>query len=256
MIKLVSYNVNGIRAAVKKGLIDWVKEENPEVFCVQEAKAQIQDVDLTSFEKMGYEVGWHQAEKKGYSGVAIFSKLKINKIEIGMGNEKYDREGRVIRCDFENFSLMNVYMPSGTSGEERQAFKMEWLDDFQKYINELKKEVPNLVICGDFNIANHPIDIHDPVRNKTNSGFLPEERDWLSGFFESGFIDTFRHFNTDPHHYSWWTYRANARANNKGWRIDYFAAADTLKAHLKGSKLAPLAVHSDHCPVILELAFN
>lgn len=255
-MKLVSYNVNGIRAAMRKGLLEWLMKKSPDVFCVQETKAHSTDVDLFPFRELGYQVGWHQAEKKGYSGVAIFSKRKPRHIELGMGMEKYDREGRVIRMDFEEFSLINVYMPSGTTGSERQNFKYEWLDDFQSYIDNLKKTLPNLVICGDFNIANHPIDIHNPVSNKNSSGFLPEERDWLTKFYESGFIDAFRSLNPEPHHYTWWTYRANARANNKGWRIDYFALSENLKPKLKSASIANEAIHSDHCPVIIEVDLN
>ena len=255
-MKIVSYNVNGIRAAMKKGLFEWLNKEKPDIFCIQESKAQSNDVDLFPFRALGYEVGWHQAEKKGYSGVAIFSKITPKHIEIGMGMDKYDREGRVIRMDFEGFSVMNVYMPSGTTGTERQDFKMEWLEDFQAYISELKKSIPNLLICGDFNIANHPIDIHNPVGNKNSSGFLPEEREWLTEFFQNGFIDAFRHVNPEPHQYSWWSYRANARANNKGWRIDYFALAESLENKLLGSSLHPDAMHSDHCPVSVDLKLS
>ncbi len=254
-MKLVSYNVNGIRAALNKGLYQWLKEENPDIFCVQEAKAHSDDVDLFSFRELGYEVHWHQAEKKGYSGVAVFTKQKPENVKVGCGIKDYDKEGRIIQLDFSDFKLVNVYIPSGSSGEERQAYKMTWLKDFKDYIDKLRSENPRLVICGDINIAHREIDIHNPVSNKKSSGFLPEERQWLTEFLELGFIDTFRHFNQDPDHYSWWSFRANARNNNKGWRIDYFFAGKKLEQNLKSAAIHPDARHSDHCPISLELQF-
>lgn len=253
-MKLVSYNVNGIRAAFNKGLESWISDYSPDVACFQEVKAESEQVDLDNIKKLGYEVHWHSAEKKGYSGVAVFTKTKPLHVEIGCGIEKYDREGRVIRVDFEDYSVLNVYMPSGSSGEERQAFKMIWLDDFYSYISGLKKKVPNLIICGDFNICHKPIDIHNPVSNKKSSGFLPEEREWLSSFFDNGFVDSFREFNQEPDNYSWWTYRYGARKNNKGWRIDYFAVSESLKSRLIGATIEPDAMHSDHCPVTIEIS--
>lgn len=252
--KIISYNVNGIRAAMKKDFVKWLKAENPDVLCLQELKALPEQVETSLFEDLGYELYWEPAEKKGYSGVAIFTKLKPLHVEHGCGNELYDKEGRVIRADFDGFSVMSVYMPSGTSGDIRQDFKYEWLDFFYDYANDLRKTVPNLVISGDYNIAHEAIDIHNPVSNKNSSGFLPEERAWLTKYVESGFIDTFRHFNPDPHHYSWWSYRANARANNKGWRIDYHMATAEMEDQLVSASILPEAVHSDHCPILLEIA--
>jgi exodeoxyribonuclease III len=252
-MKIISYNVNGIRAALTKGFADWVKEENPNILCLQEVKALKKQVDLTPFEELGYEVYWMPAEKKGYSGVAILTKPKPKHVEMGCGYEAYDMEGRVIRADFEDFSIMNVYMPSGSSGDVRQSFKMQWLDDFYQYVNELKQEIPNLIICGDYNICHKAIDIHNPSRNKNTSGFLPEEREWMDKFTESGFIDTFRYFNDEPHQYSWWSYRANSRKKNLGWRIDYHFATESLKDRLKGASILNDVVHSDHCPVVVEL---
>jgi exodeoxyribonuclease-3 len=162
-------------------------------------------------------------------------------------------EGRVLRADFRDVSVMSVYHPSGSSGDERQSFKMKWLGDFHRYIADLKVQVPNLVLSGDFNICHRAIDIHNPVSNAKTSGFLPEEREWMENFLNDGFIDTFRHFNKDPHHYSWWTYRAGARARNLGWRIDYNLASRQLEPRLKRAAILPDAVHSDHCPVMLEL---
>lgn len=250
---ILTYNVNGLRAAITKGFVNWLKATNADVVCLQEIKSTPEQVDTTLFENLGYHHYWHPAEKKGYSGVAIFSKIKPLHVEIGCGIEKYDFEGRVIRADFENFSLMNVYMPSGSSGELRQEFKFGWMDDFLGYIDELKKTIPHLVICGDFNICHRPIDIHNPKSNAKTSGFLPEERDWMSKFFDSGFIDTFRFFNQEPHHYTWWSYRAGSRGKNLGWRIDYHVATLPLESRLKRSVILPDAMHSDHCPVLLEI---
>ncbi|WMN07814.1 exodeoxyribonuclease III [Marivirga arenosa] len=252
-MNIISYNVNGIRAAEKKGLSEWLKEEKPDVFCLQELKANRDQVDLTVFEKLGYDIYWHSAEKKGYSGVGIFTKVKPKNVEIGCGIPQYDREGRVIRADYDGFSIMSTYMPSGSSGDPRQDFKMEWLSDFRSYIQELKQEIPNLLICGDYNICHQPIDIHDPVRNKNSSGFLPEEREWMTEFLNDGFVDTFRHLNKEPDQYSWWSYRAAARERNKGWRIDYHMLSENLIDKLKSADILQDVKHSDHCPIKVEL---
>ena len=251
-MKIISYNVNGIRAALNKGFAEWLKEESPDILCLQELKALPEQVP-DFYSDLGYEMYWETAVKKGYSGVGILTKKRPKNVESGCGNELYDNEGRVIRADYNNFSVMCVYMPSGTAGDIRQEFKYEWLDFFYDYAQEIRKEYPNLVICGDYNIAHHPIDIHNPVSNKKSSGFLPEERAWLTKYVESGFIDTFRHFNENPHHYSWWSYRANARANNKGWRIDYLMATQEMSARLSAGGILPNVKHSDHCPIVLEI---
>jgi len=252
-MKIISYNLNGIRAAMKKDLVGWLQNEAPDVLCLQELKALPEQFDQTPFQDLGYECYFMPAQKKGYSGVAIFTKIKPNHVEYGCGNELYDFEGRVIRVDFDDVSVMSVYMPSGTSGDIRQDFKYEWLDFFQGYVDGIKKTIPNIVISGDYNIAHHAIDIHNPVSNKNSSGFLPEEREWLTKYIESGFLDTFRHFNQAPHHYSWWSYRANSRSNNKGWRIDYNMASAALSDRLVGASILPDAIHSDHCPILLEI---
>ena len=251
-MKIISYNINGIRAAEKKGLSDWLKEEAPDVVCFQELKANEDQVDLKVYEELGYHIFWHSAEKKGYSGVAIFSKSKPKHVEIGCGIEKYDREGRVIRADFEDFSLMSTYMPSGSSGDERQAFKMEWLEDFRNYMRSLIKKHSRIIISGDYNICHQAIDIHDPVRNKNSSGFLPEEREWMSDFLSDGYIDSFRHIHPNKvDEYSWWSYRANARNNNKGWRIDYHMVSEQLKDRIENASILQEVKHSDHCPIKL-----
>jgi len=253
-LRVLSYNVNGIRAALKKGFADWLQAADPDVLCVQETKALQEQVDTGVFEDLGYHHYWFSAQKKGDSGVAILTKKEPNKVVYGSGIDHMDFEGRILRVDFDEVSVMSLYLPSGTN-VDRLDYKFKFMDEFQDYIEKLKKEIPNLMICGDYNICHEAIDIHDPVRNKTVSGFLPEERSWLDGFMKSGFIDSFRYLNSEPHHYSWWSYRANARNNNKGWRIDYALVSSPLKENISRSFILPEAKHSDHCPVGLELNF-
>ena len=255
-MKIITYNVNGIRSALGKGLADYLQKVNADVVCLQETKAQPDQIDDTLLKVIGYNhIYWHSAVKKGYSGVAILCKQKPENVVIGCGNELYDNEGRVIRVDFKDCSVMSVYMPSGSSGEDRQGFKMSWLEYFYTYISSLKYEVPNLIICGDYNICHRAIDIHDPKGNAKSSGFLPEERDWMEMYFNDGWIDGFRFFNSHPHHYTWWTFRAGAREKNKGWRIDYCVLHESLKSNLKASWIDAQAKHSDHCPTGIELKF-
>jgi len=252
-MKIISYNVNGIRAAMRKGLLEWLQQADPDVICVQETKANIDQVEVDAIEKAGYPFHyWYSAVKKGYSGVAIFSKIKPKHIEYGTGIESMDAEGRNLRVDFDDVSVMSLYLPSGTN-IARLEHKFEYMALFQQYINDLKKKIPNLVICGDYNICHQAIDIHDPVRNKNTSGFLPIEREWIGNFIDSGFIDSFRYLNKEPHHYTWWSYRANARNNNKGWRIDYNMVAQPLQENIKRAVILPNAKHSDHCPLLVEL---
>lgn len=253
MTRIISYNVNGIRAASRKGLLDWIKENDSDIIGFQEIKARPVDLDKKLLEPEGYHAYWYPAEKKGYSGVAVYSKKEPIHVEYGCGIEKYDREGRIIRVDYEDLSFMNVYIPSGSSGDERQGFKDVFLEDFFAYVEELKKTIPNLVISGDYNIVHKPIDIHNPTSNKNTSGFLPHEREWVSNFLEMGFRDSFREVNPDPHHYTWWTYRAGARGNNKGWRIDYHMITEPLFERLEGHVIHADIVHSDHCPIELIL---
>ncbi|MPR35742.1 exodeoxyribonuclease III [Salmonirosea aquatica] len=253
-MQLLSYNVNGIRAAIKNGLVDWLADHEFDILCFQEVKAQQEQVDLLGFEALGYQViGWHAAEKKGYSGVAILSKIAPDRVVDGCGLSIYDCEGRVLRADFGELTLLNCYFPSGTSGEMRQGVKMQFLQDFQGYVRELRQERPHLIICGDYNIAHTENDIHDPVRNKYTTGFLPEERAWMSQWFADGFTDAFRHLNPELTEYSWWSYRAGARTNNKGWRIDYHSVSDSLQARLVRCRHLTTGIHSDHCGVWLEI---
>ena len=252
-MKIISYNVNGIRAAISKGFLDWMRHANPDIVCLQEIKATPDQIPLHDFEELGYAYNyWFPAQKKGYSGVAVLCKTKPNKVVYGTGIEHMDFEGRNLRVDFDTFSVMSLYLPSG-SNEARLGYKFKYMFDFQNYINQLKMEIPNLIICGDYNICHQATDIHDPIRNKNVSGFLQEEREWLDNFLKAGFIDTFRQFTNQPHNYSWWSYRAGARNNNKGWRIDYCLASESLRDNLVRALILPEAKHSDHCPVLVEI---
>ncbi len=252
-MKIISYNVNGIRAALNKGFIDWLKAVNPDVVCLQEIKAMKEQLDLEVFEDAGYKYNyWFSAQKKGYSGVAILSKTEPNHVAYGTGIESMDFEGRNLRADFDNVSVMSLYLPSGTN-DARLQHKFDYMDMFHDYINKLKKDIPNLIICGDYNICHEEIDIHNPKGLSNVSGFLPVERQWIGAFIDNGFIDSFRHFNKEPHNYTWWSYRANARNNNKGWRLDYGMVSEPLQDNLKRSVILSNAVHSDHCPILIEI---
>jgi exodeoxyribonuclease-3 len=252
-MRIISYNVNGLRAAITKGFLDWLQQSNPDVICLQEIKATEEQIPTVEIAKAGYPYQYYfPAQKKGYSGVAILSKIQPKNVVFGTGIASMDFEGRNVRADFDDFSVMSLYLPSGTN-IDRLDYKFNYMDEFQQYINALKVEIPNLIIGGDYNICHQAIDIHDPIRNATVSGFLPEERRWLDGFMKSGFIDSFRHFNKEPHQYSWWSYRANARNNNKGWRIDYHLVSEPMRNRLKRAVILPEAKHSDHCPILLEI---
>ena len=239
---------------MKKGFIDWLNITKPDILCLQETKAMKEQVDVALIEKQGYHHYWFSAEKKGYSGVAIFSKKNPSNVSYGSGIGHMDFEGRILRLDFEKLSVMSLYLPSGTN-INRLNYKFKFMDEFRVYIDNLKLKFPNLIICGDYNICHQAIDIHDPIRNKNVSGFLPEERDWLNRFINSGFVDSFRFLNPEPNQYTWWSYRANARKNNKGWRIDYALVSESLKKNISKSFILSEAYHSDHCPVGLELTF-
>ena len=252
-MKIISYNVNGIRAAIKKGFIEWLKNSNTDVICIQEIKANKDQLDLSLFSEIGYKYNyWFSAKKKGYSGVAILSKHKPKHIEYGTGIDHMDFEGRNLRIDFEKISVMSLYLPSGTN-IARLEYKFQYMKEFKDYVQKLKENIPNLVICGDYNICHKAIDIHDPIRNSKVSGFLPWEREWLTDFMNLGFIDSYRKLNKDPDRYSWWSYRANSRANNKGWRIDYNLVSNTLNSNIKSSSILDQIFHSDHCPIVVEL---
>jgi exodeoxyribonuclease III len=253
--KVISYNVNGIRSAGNKGLWNWKKSIDPDIICFQELKAMPEDLDEDIRNPEGYKSYWFPAEKKGYSGVAVYSKVEPIHVEYGCGIEAYDREGRVIRLDFSEFSLLNVYLPSGSSGDERQAFKETFMAEFKEYIADLLTKFPKLLLCGDLNICHKEIDIHNPVSNKTSSGFLPHEREWLSSFMNVGLNDTFRMHHPEPDRYSWWSFRAGSRARNKGWRIDYHLASDAIRDAVVDADIFDEAVHSDHAPIMVRLKF-
>jgi len=239
--------VNGIRAALK------IKKEKPDIFCVQESKSQEDQVDHSIFEKLGYHAYWHSAEKKGYSGVITFSKVQADKVLAGMKKKKYDDEGRVLRTDFGDWTLLNCYFPSGSSGDLRHAFKMDFLHDFRPWVKKLRKKRPNLIILGDYNVVHEDQDIHNPSRKDKPSGFRPEEREWLSKWFKKDFTDAFRYLHPEKQEFSWWSYRSGARKNNKGWRIDYISVSKKLENKIIAAGHHHKAVHSDHCPVYLEI---
>lgn len=254
-VRIISYNLNGIRAAINKGWFDWIKANNFDIIGVQETKADRSQVDTTPLLEMGYgHQHWFSADKKGYSGVAIFSKREPDRVETGIGNAFFDGEGRVIRADYGDFTLVNCYFPSGTSGEERQQAKYDFLELIYPWVEQLRQSRPNILLQGDYNIAHAPIDLHNPKGNQKTSGFLPDERAWMDKWFsQAGFVDTFRLKNPDTPKYSWWNVRSGARATNKGWRIDYQSVTPSLAGKVLDAQLLNDAVHSDHCPCLVEL---
>jgi len=256
-LKIVSYNVNGLRSALSKGLLDWVAATQPDVLCLQEIKAGTTALDVSGLTALGYHAYLHPAQKPGYSGVATFSRTPPKAVVTGCGEPLYDDEGRVLRLDFEGVSVLNTYMPSGTSGAARQAFKVAWLHYFRAYVARLRQDatVPPLVIVGDYNCCQTPIDLHNPKANQNSPGYTPEERQWFRDFLADGFVDSFRHQHPEAvGHYSWWSYRAGSRQRNVGWRLDHVLLDHTLLPRLHAAGLWPDAVHSDHCPAWVELA--
>lgn len=252
-MKIVTYNVNGVRSAIEKGLVDWLDEHDFDVVCLQETKAHSGSVPVLLFESLGYRHQWHSAKRKGYSGVATLTKSEPTRTFRGLGIPKYDDEGRVLRTDLGELTILNCYFPNGGSGDERQAFKMQFLDDFYYWVERFREDRPNTIVVGDFNIARDELDINDPVRNKNSSGFKPEERAWMTKWFEAGFIDAFRQLHPEEVSYTWWRRTQFARQSNKGWRLDYQAVADVLEDRIISATHLHHAFHSDHCPVALEL---
>ncbi len=254
-MKIVTYNVNGIRSAISKGFVDFVIRENPDIICLQEIKANYEDIDEQIFINIGYHCFWYPAQKKGYSGVAILCKQKPDDIMYGLGHELFDYEGRIIGATFGDITVISCYFPSGTTGDIRQDVKYKFLDYFYNYFENLKIKNGNQkwIVCGDYNICHKEIDIHDPKGNKNSSGFLQEERAWMDKWFNSGMVDTFRLLNPDPHFYTWWSYRAGARSRNKGWRIDYISVSENLKNKILQSGIYSNDFQSDHCGSFLVL---
>ena len=252
-MKIVTYNINGVRSAIKKGLLDWISDNDFDIVCLQETKAHSGSVPTLLIESLGYKHHWHSAQRKGYSGVATFSKTPPTKVFRGLGIVKYDREGRVLRTDFDDLTILNCYFPNGGSGDERHAYKMAFLDDFHFWLEQLLKERPNVIIAGDYNIAHHPIDINDPIRNKNASGFRIAERNWMTRWFETGFVDAFRHLHPREVSYTWWRTTQLARRTNQGWRLDYHSVSDSLVSQIESVEHLKDVEHSDHCPVLLTL---
>jgi len=251
-MKIISWNVNGIRACVKKGFFDYIKSQKADLVCLQETKATQEQCKEFAEEFKGWESSWHSAKRPGYSGVMTMHRKAPSEITLGMGQELFDSEGRVLISDLKDFYLLNMYFPNGGSGEPRHLFKMEFLSKILPFFKKLEKKKP-LVLTGDFNIAHKAIDIHDPVRLDGTSGFMPEERDWMDQLVDAGFVDLFRHFNPEKKdEYSWWSYRQGSRKRNKGWRIDYFFSSRALAGDIKSMRMDQQIEGSDHCPLVLE----
>jgi len=252
-MKIMSWNVNGIRACVKKNFFESIEQLAPDLLCLQEIKAMEHDLEDHICNPNGYFAIWHPAQKKGYSGVAILTKIKPSNVVIGMGNEKFDSEGRVLQADFDDLSIFSVYFPNGQRDEERLQYKLDFYDAFFTHCDTLLASGKKLVICGDYNTAHYPIDLARPKENEKTSGFLPIEREWLDNIVARGYVDTFREFNKSPEQYTWWSYRANARRNNVGWRIDYVFVDQSLISAVKNAEIFPDIHGSDHCPVSITI---
>ncbi len=254
-IKIISWNVNGIRAAHKKGFLYWFQNEKPDILCLQETKAHVEQLPEELIKINGYDSYFCSGERKGYSGVAVYSKLKPLKVNKGFGIEKFDKEGRILIIEYSGFTLFNIYYPNGKASAERLQYKMEFYDAFLNYAEKLKKDGKKLIICGDVNTAHKEIDIARPKENSKVSGFLPEERAWIDKFLDKGYIDTFRMFNQEPHNYTWWDMVTRARERNVGWRIDYFFVSENLKGNIKDAFILSDVMGSDHCPIGIDAAF-
>lgn len=253
-MRIITYNINGIRSAIKKGFIDWLSTNPADIICLQEVKAHLADIDVTAIEATGYKTHWFCAQKKGYSGVGILTKIEPSQVVCGSGIAQSDLEGRVMYATFNGITVVNAYFPSGTTGDVRQTYKYLWLNEFLAFVSDLKQSHNKIVICGDYNIAHKEIDIHNPKGNKNASGFLPEERAWFDKFLANGFVDAFRVINKEPHQYTWWyQLRPSIREENKGWRIDYISVTETLSGAITHAAIYPMVKHSDHCPVYVEL---
>jgi len=250
-MRIMTFNMNGIRSAARKGFFDWVKTQSADVICLQELKAQV--ADLVPFQLDGYQFHFHCAEKKGYSGVGIYTRHKPNHVKTGLGWPVADQEGRYIEIDLGKLNIVSLYLPSGTSGEERQAIKFDFLDRYANHLEQLKQQGKEYIICGDWNIAHKAIDLKNWRSNQKNSGFLPEERAWMDELFGSrGFVDAFRVINQQPDQYTWWSHRGRAREKNVGWRIDYQVTTPGLKQAIKSAEIYTGQLFSDHAPLMME----
>ncbi|MFW6293063.1 MAG: exodeoxyribonuclease III [Spirochaetota bacterium] len=252
MKRILSWNVNGIRAVAKKGFLDWLEDESPDIMCLQETKAQPEQLSEELVEPAGYHAHWASAAKKGYSGVAVFSKEKP--LEIApMGLDRFDDEGRVLQIEFADFVLINAYFPNSQDGGKRLDYKLDFCESMQRICDDIGRQGKPLVLCGDYNVAHRPIDLARPKENEKNPGYLPEERAWMDGFIGAGYVDTFRKFTADGGHYTWWSYFTKGRERNVGWRIDYHFVNSAADALVSGASIMADVMGSDHCPVELEL---
>ncbi|NLB41421.1 MAG: exodeoxyribonuclease III [Clostridiales bacterium] len=252
-MKLYSWNVNGIRAVQKKGFVDWVLKESPDILCLQETKAHFSQLDEELTQIDGYESYWNAPARKGYSGVATYTKEKPLSVQYGIGVDRIDEEGRIIVTEYPSFTLLNIYFPNGQKDQDRLDYKLDFYDEVLEYCNELVTDGKKVIICGDFNTAHHPIDLTNPKANEKYSGFLPIERESLSKWIDCGFVDSFRHFYPETVKYSWWSYRMQARPKNVGWRIDYFLVSGNMIDDVKDAEIRNDVMGSDHCPVVLHL---
>ncbi|GAB6056227.1 exodeoxyribonuclease III [Methanobacterium movens] len=252
-IRIVSWNVNGIRAIHRKGFLDWLNKDKPDILCIQETKATPDQLPRSLKEIKGYHAYFNSAERKGYSGVALYSFLKPENIENGFGIDKFDREGRIQIADYGEFVLFNIYFPNGKMSEERLKYKLDFYDAFLDHANQLRDQGKNIIVCGDLNTAHKEIDLARPKENSNISGFLPVERAWIDKFLDNGYVDTFRMFNSDENQYTWWSYRTRARERNVGWRLDYFFTNKEFTDHIESSYILSEVMGSDHCPVGLDI---
>jgi len=252
-MRLISWNVNGIRAAIKKGFREFVQSDAPDILCLQETKATPEQVDLTWVEDLGYQHVWNCAEKKGYSGTSIWSKVAPLETQLGMGKKEHDQEGRIIRATFDEFHVVTVYTPNSKRDLSRLEYRQKWDADFLRFVRRLNKDKP-VIFCGDLNCAHKEIDLANPKPNRKNAGFTEQEREGIDNIVEAGFVDSFRAFDDNPGRYSWWTVRANARERNIGWRLDYFCVAEEFMSNVKSARIRDDVFGSDHCPVELTIA--
>ena len=252
-MKIFSWNVNGVRAIEKKGFLEWIEEEDPDIVCIQETKAKVEQLGSSLIEDHGYHTYWHSAERPGYSGVATFSKVEPYYIQKGLGIDRFDSEGRVLITEHENFLLYNIYFPNGQKDEIRLNYKLDFYDELLPIINEQVDSGSNVIVTGDWNTAHFPIDLARPKENVKTSGFMPIEREKMDQYVDSGWVDTFRHFHQESERYSWWSYRSGARQRNIGWRIDYFFVNQSFISQIEDADIHENILGSDHCPVSIKI---